>query len=79
MTPLTDTWYHIRLVCDKDAGTYQVFLNGTLVSGKNTAEDSDIRNAFPMLNYPITNITIGAGNGEFIVAHYDDVIAYAIE
>lgn len=79
VTPLTDTWYHIRLVCDKDAGTYQVFLNGTLVSGKNTAIASDIRNAFPMLNYPITNITIGAGNSDSTVAHYDDVIAYAIE
>ena len=79
VTPLTDTWYHIRLVCDKEAGTYQVFLNGTLVSGKNTADASDIRDAFPMLNYPITNITIGAGNGDSTVAHYDDVIAYAIE
>lgn len=80
VTPLTDTWYHIRLVCDKDAGTYQVFLNGTLVSGKNTANASDIRNAFPMLINPITNITIGAGNSDYyIVAHYDDVIAYAIE
>ena len=79
VTPLTDTWYHIRLVCDKDTGTYQVFLNGTLVSGKNTADASDIRNAFPMLTNPITNITIGAGNGESTVAHYDDVIAYAIE
>ena len=79
VTPLTDTWYHIRLVCDKDTGTYQVFLNGTLVSGKNTANASDISDAFPMLTNPITHITIGAGNSGSTVAHYDDVIAYAIE
>ena len=54
-------------------------MNGTLVSGENTADASDIRNAFPMLTNPITSITIGAGHSDSTVAHYDDVIAYAIE
>lgn len=80
VTPETSKWYHIRLVCDKGAGTYQVFLNGTLVSGTNTSDASDIKNAFPMLlSEDITNIAIGAGNSGSTVAHYDDVIAYAIE
>lgn len=79
VTPETNKWYHIRLVCDKDARTFQVYLNGTLVSGTNTSNVSDIKNAFPMLSDAITNIVIGGGNGGSTVAYYDDVIAYAIE
>jgi hypothetical protein len=78
VTPAANKWYHIRIVCDKEAETFQVYLNGTLVSGKNTSDASDTRNAFPMLtSEDITNIAIGAGNSGSTVAYYDDVVAYA--
>lgn len=79
VTPAANKWYHIRIVCDKDAGTFQVYLDGALVSGTKTSDATDIRNAFPMLSDAITNIVIGAGNGGSTIAYYDDVIAYAIE
>jgi len=80
VTPVANEWYHIRIVCDKDAGTFQVYLNGILVNGTNTSNASEVLNAFPMLSDAITNIVIGAGNGaSYTVAYYDDVIAYAIE
>ena len=80
VTPTANKWYHIRIVCDKTDGTFQVYLNGTLVSGKKTSDATDIRNAFPMLTTnDITNIVIGAGNSGSTVAYYDDVIAYAYD
>lgn len=79
VTPETNKWYHIRIVCDKTAGTFQVYIDGTLVSGTNTSNSSDTRNAFPMGTTDISSLLLTAGNATSTVAYFDDVIAYAIE
>jgi len=79
VTPETNKWYHIRIVCDKTAGTFQVYIDGTLVSGTNTSDSSDTRNAFPMGTTDISKLLLTAGNATSTVTYFDDVIAYAIE
>lgn len=68
---LADTWYHIRMECDQEAGTYQVYINNQLSTG---SAGGQTYSEFPWLA-GVTPTSVELYGNSMI--YFDDVKLYA--